>query len=112
MKTHLVDGALAYTWKVAFDEAHAKQSPGALLELHAMQQILAIPGVVAMDSAGVPKNEPFDRLYNARRPIAQLRFGTGGLLSRAAIAALPIAARARPSLRALRQTLSDFRRQR
>ncbi len=112
MKTHLLDGALAYTWKVAFDEAHAKQSPGALLELAAMQQLLAIPGVVAMDSAGVPKNEPFDRLYNARRPIAQLRLGTGGLLSRAALAALPIAARARPSLRALRQTLSDFRRQR
>ena len=64
------------------------------------------------DFSGVPRNEPFDRLYNERRPIAQLRLGTSMPLSRAALGALPHLGRAKRALRGLRHTLSDFRSQR
>ncbi len=105
MKTNLLDGAQSYTWKVAFDESYRKFSPGALLELASMQQLAAVPGVETMDSAGVANNEPFDRLYNERRPIAQLLLGTGSLLSRGVVAGRPALASARQQLRELRDRL-------
>lgn len=86
MKTQLRDRDVVYTWKVAFDERFAKSSPGALLELFAMRRGDEAPER-PMDSAGVEHNEPFDRLYNARRPIARLVVDTGAPTAKVALAA-------------------------
>jgi len=43
-------GATAYTWKTAFDATFARYSPGALLVDKITEQLLAAPGIEAMDS--------------------------------------------------------------
>lgn len=101
MKTQLHDRDMVYTWKVAFDERFAKSSPGALLELSAIRHgdtAARLP----MDSAGVEHNEPFDRLYNARRPIARLIVDTGAPTATMALAARTLEHRVRRMARTAR----------
>jgi CelD/BcsL family acetyltransferase involved in cellulose biosynthesis len=45
-------GATAYTWKTAFDATFARYSPGALLVDKVTEQLLAAPGIEAVDSSG------------------------------------------------------------
>lgn len=102
MKTQLRDSDVVYTWKVAFDERFAKSSPGALLERFAMHRAHAPEPPLPLDSAGVERNEPFDRLYNARRPIARLVVDTGAPTASLALAARDLERSARRLLRNFR----------
>jgi CelD/BcsL family acetyltransferase involved in cellulose biosynthesis len=77
MKVNLLDAPTSYTYKVAYDEAFAKISPGVLLELESMRRVAALPGIRTMDSAGRGENPPFDWLWNERRPIGMFEISTG-----------------------------------
>lgn len=77
MKVNLLDCPSSYTYKVAYDEAFAKLSPGVLLELESMRRVAALPGIRTMDSAGRSENPPFDWLWNERRPMGMVEISTG-----------------------------------
>ena len=73
-------GDSAYTWKIAFDSAYARYSPGALLVDKAAEQLLAEPGLKAIDSCS-PENGFMGRLWTGRRPLVEALIQVGGGVS-------------------------------
>ena len=81
-------GAAAYAFKTAFDEAYARASPGALLELANVRQVDADPAVQWMDSFTEGNVLAVERLWPDSRAIQTLAVGVGSW-GRLAAAALP-----------------------
>lgn len=67
MKCNFLSGDHAFTFKIAYDEAYAKHSPGILIELFQMQYIRDThPQLVAIDSCTVADNVMFPGLWPGR----------------------------------------------
>lgn len=67
MKCNFLSGDHAFTFKIAYDEAYAKHSPGVLLELFQMEHIRAAhPHLVAVDSCTVADNAMYPNLWPGR----------------------------------------------
>jgi hypothetical protein len=101
MKCNLWDTPGSYTYKTAFDEKYAKQSPGLLLELESIRRLHPRRSTAYMDSAGSPKNPMYDRLWTSRRPMLSVLVGSGAP-SGLAVSLLPVARWAKRTLRDLR----------
>ena len=67
MKCNFTSGAMAFTFKIAYDEAWARFSPGVLLELFQMRTLRRThPQLQAVDSCTVADNTMFPNVWPGR----------------------------------------------
>jgi hypothetical protein len=105
MKCNLRAGAGAVAYKIAYDEAFARFSPGVLLEIEHIRR-LHRPGAPAwMDSGAAPDHPMIGHLWRDRIAIETLVMPTGRAPGALAVAALPLVRWASRTLRAAVQRL-------
>ena len=80
------DGAVSF--KIAYDETHAKSSPGILAEVDNVRQFMETPGLRWVDSNTARQNSGYARVWKDRRTVLRVAVGAGAAGS-AALAALP-----------------------
>jgi CelD/BcsL family acetyltransferase involved in cellulose biosynthesis len=70
----------AWCWKIAYDESHARASPGVQLMLHATEALLADHGLTQVDSCAAPEHPMIDHIWRERLPLANrlIRPGSAG----------------------------------
>ena len=86
MKCNFVSGDAAYCFKIAYDEATARYSPGVQMELQNVAAFHERTDLAWMDSCADPDNQMINRLWPDRRPIVTLLAaarGPGGVAARA-----------------------------
>jgi Acetyltransferase (GNAT) domain len=69
-------GAMAYTWKTAFNSDYAKYSPGALLIDKITEELFAKPGIDAIDSCSA-EGSFMAQLWTGRRKMVDLLIAVG-----------------------------------
>jgi len=69
-------GDTAYTWKTAFDVAYGKFSPGALLVDKITDELLASPGIKAINSCAA-ESSFMGQLWSGRRPMVDMLIDVG-----------------------------------
>jgi CelD/BcsL family acetyltransferase involved in cellulose biosynthesis len=85
MKCNFLAGDGSFAFKIAYDEAYSKFSPGVLLELFNMRNLVEqCPQIRWMDSCAIPQHFMINRLWTDRRMLA------GRLMARASVQALMI----------------------
>ena len=67
----------AFSYKIAFDEAYARFSPGVLIELENLR-VLARPGFGWMDSCAVENHPMIDSIWRERRSVVRLTVPLSG----------------------------------
>jgi hypothetical protein len=72
LKCNLTTGHGAYAFKIAYDEAYAKYSPGVMLELEMIQRLQTQSQVEWIDSCACSQHPMIDRLWKERRTIQTL----------------------------------------
>lgn len=83
MQCNLIDGPFLYAFKVAYDAAFARFSPGALLEVEAIEHFhRALQDVELLDSCADPDNELINRIWPDRRRLQTLVIPTGAQRAR------------------------------
>jgi CelD/BcsL family acetyltransferase involved in cellulose biosynthesis len=105
-KCNFVGGDGAFMFKIAYDESHAKYSPGLLLELFNMHALESAPGPLAwVDSCAKSEHFMIERLWSDRRQLGDYSICGRGLIARTIIGHGERIRRLRRSLRAyLRRT--------
>jgi CelD/BcsL family acetyltransferase involved in cellulose biosynthesis len=70
----------AWCWKIAYDESHARASPGVQLMLHMTKTLVGEAGLAGADSCAQPDHPMIDHLWRERLPIADrlIRIGPQG----------------------------------
>jgi CelD/BcsL family acetyltransferase involved in cellulose biosynthesis len=103
----LIAGTVAYTWKIAYDEAYAQYSPGAQLMLEAPAHLFADGQVTLIDSCATADHPMIDKLWPERRGIATFVLGPpgGGTLFSIGLATERAELAARANVRQLRNRL-------
>ena len=66
----LRSGDTAWCWKIAYDEQHARASPGVQLMLEATKALLAEPSLTSVDSCAAPDHPMIDHIWRERLPLA------------------------------------------
>jgi CelD/BcsL family acetyltransferase involved in cellulose biosynthesis len=84
MLAHLRTGRTAISFKIAYDEAYARFSPGVLLQMEWLERGLALDWT---DSCAVPGHPMFESLWLERRAIVTLMVPANRPLARFACAA-------------------------
>ncbi len=89
----LRSGDTLFGWKMAYDEAFAKFSPGAQLMLDLTKDVLADDSLARVDSCAAADHPLINHLWNGRRPVAdrllavrpdrRAAFGTACVMERA-----------------------------
>ncbi|MEM5583600.1 GNAT family N-acetyltransferase [Roseibium sp. AS2] len=103
------DRGRVFSWKIAFDEAYARYSPGAQIALQAFRTNLASPGFTGADSLAVPGHTMIGPLWRGRMETGTLLYarGTfGGLLRTLCVADLKLKQAARRAARSLKRRLT------
>jgi hypothetical protein len=77
----IVAGERAWLGKIAFDEAHAKYSPGVLQILDATESLFAEGGITLVDSCAVRDHPMIDNIWRDRIAIGDVLIGTPGMLA-------------------------------
>jgi CelD/BcsL family acetyltransferase involved in cellulose biosynthesis len=77
LKVNFLAGDGGFAFKIAFDEAYAKVSPGVQLELENMEWVHGQRGLAWMDSCAKPGHFMIGRLWRERRTIQRLLVSTG-----------------------------------
>jgi CelD/BcsL family acetyltransferase involved in cellulose biosynthesis len=72
MKCNLLAREGAFAFKIAYDEAFARYSPGTLLELENIRAFHRMPALQWMDSCAAPGHFMANRLWLDRRPLIDL----------------------------------------
>jgi CelD/BcsL family acetyltransferase involved in cellulose biosynthesis len=103
MLTSFLAGDTAFTWKIAFDEAFARFSPGAQLMLEAGRSLTAHPHIRRVDSCAAANHPMIDHLWKERLALGTMVVGPvgGGPLYQAGLAAMRAEHRARVLARRL-----------
>lgn len=73
----LIDGGRAFSWKIAYDEAYARYSPGAQATLFALERSLADPSITGGDSLAVPGHKMIEPLWRGRMSYGTLLCAVG-----------------------------------
>ena len=60
------EGSEMWLGKIAYDEAHAKYSPGALLIIEVTEALLAMEGLELVDSCAIPGHPMIDHIWRDR----------------------------------------------
>jgi len=66
----LRSGDTAWCWKIAYDERHARTSPGVQLMLHATKALLADSSLAQVDSCAAPDHPMIDHIWRERLALA------------------------------------------
>ncbi|HEX4383730.1 MAG TPA: GNAT family N-acetyltransferase [Myxococcales bacterium] len=90
LKWNLLAGDGAFAFKITFDEAFARFSPGVQLELENVERAHLLPRLRWMDSCAAPNRFMINHLWPDRREMQRLFIGTGGKLGELAVAAVPL----------------------
>lgn len=98
-KVNFLAGGGAFGFKIAFDEAWARYSPGVLLELENVRRVHAHGVVGWMDSCADPHHPMANRLWSGRRVYEDFFFALRGGLPALVVSAMPLARWARGALR-------------
>lgn len=98
MKCNLLAGEGAFAFKIAYDEAYARFSPGMQLELANIRAFHARADLQWMDSCAAPDHFMLNRLWLERRPLIDVLAATGSAPG-LALSALELAAGALRHLR-------------
>jgi hypothetical protein len=103
MLATFVAGETAYTWKIAYDEAFARYSPGAQLMLEAGRAILSGTEVRRIDSCATAGHPMVDHVWKDRLAVGTMVIGPpgGGALFAAGCAAARAEIAARNAARRL-----------
>jgi CelD/BcsL family acetyltransferase involved in cellulose biosynthesis len=99
LKCNFLMGAGAVAFKIAYDETHARFSPGVQLELDNIVAAHRRPGLRWMDSCAVSRHPMINRLWPERRTVQTVVVATGRRGGDLAVSVLPL-------LRWLRRCLS------
>lgn len=78
MLVNFLMGTGGFSFKIAFDEAMSRFSPGVLIELDNLARILDRPEPMWMDSCAAPGHPMIDSLWAERRRIVQYRIELKG----------------------------------
>ncbi|GGB38702.1 hypothetical protein GCM10011316_08420 [Roseibium aquae] len=68
----LREGSRIFSWKIAYDEAFSKYSPGTQIALYAMEKNLRDDELTGADSLAVPGHHMIEPLWRGRLPTATL----------------------------------------
>lgn len=103
MLVSFVAGATAYTWKIAYDEAYRRFSPGAQLMLEAPRGLFSDPRVERIDSCAAADHPMIDHLWKDRLDVGTLVIGPpgGGAVHSLGLAAFKAEIEARHAARRL-----------
>ncbi|MEX0853356.1 MAG: GNAT family N-acetyltransferase [Bauldia sp.] len=103
-----IAGRTAFTWKIAYDEAYARFSPGALLMIEAPKGLFADRRVARIDSCAAAHHPMINHLWPGRTEVGTLVIGPpgGGALHRLGLAAAKAEIAARAQARRLRNRVS------
>lgn len=94
LKVNLLSGGWVLCFKIAFDEEHAKFSPGIQLELANLKRFAEQSDAVAMDSCAEPENAMINRLWSGRRALRSIAVPVSGLRSVPVRGAIMVGAKA------------------
>jgi CelD/BcsL family acetyltransferase involved in cellulose biosynthesis len=103
LKCNFLAGRGGFAFKIAYDEKHARSSPGVLLELETLARLHRRPEIAWMDSCAIEGHFLKNRLWVHRRELATQLIAIGGAASRLFVGALPLVQRAKRALRTLAQ---------
>lgn len=76
MLASFVAGRGAYSFKIAYDEAHARFSPGALLMMKVIGAFHDDPRIDWVDSCAIPNHPMIDHIWAERRAMRELNAAT------------------------------------
>ena len=65
-------GPRAWFWKITYDEAFARSSPGVHLAVAVTDDLLALPGITSIDSVADPGHPMIDHIFRERLAMADL----------------------------------------
>lgn len=82
MQCNVSDGDVLFAFKVAYDRAWSRFSPGVLLEVDAIDVFHDHVAASVVDSCSAPDNELLNRLWPDRRALQSVLVPTGALLAR------------------------------
>ncbi len=99
MKCNFLAGEGAFAFKIAYDERHARCSPGALLELENIRAFHRRPDLRWMDGCSAPEHFMLNRLWLDRRSLVDLITATGRAPGDFVVSSLPLLHWMRRSLR-------------
>ncbi len=85
MKCNFLAGDGAFAFKIAFDEAYAKYSPGVLLEAENIRVVHDLQQIKWMDSCALPGHPMINRMWSERRTIQKVLVSPGGGFNNAAV---------------------------
>ena len=71
-------GEGSFSWKPAYDETHAKCSPGVLAEVDNVRQFLQTPGLRWMDSHTSRESTGYARVWKDQRTVQRVAVGVRG----------------------------------
>ena len=91
-------GEGAFSFKLAYDEAHAAASPGLLAEVDNVRQCIETPGLRWLDSNTARESSGYWRVWKDRIALHRVAIGLRGA-GRLAVAALPLLRLAKQVLR-------------
>jgi CelD/BcsL family acetyltransferase involved in cellulose biosynthesis len=89
LKCNFLAGHGSFAFKIAFDEAYARYSPGVQLELDNIQELERRPELRWMDSCALPGHFMIGRLWHQRRTLQSVALSTGRLGGDLLVSALP-----------------------
>jgi GNAT acetyltransferase-like protein len=90
LKCNFLAGEASFAFKIAFDEAHARFSPGVLLELENIRRFHDRHELRWMDSCAAPEHFMANRLWMERRTLGTLLVATGGFPRDLIVSSLPL----------------------
>ena len=102
LKCNLLSGDGSFAFKIAFDEAWGRFSPGVLLELENIRRFHQRPELRWMDSCATPEHFMANRLWMDRRTLVTLLSATGRVAGDLLVSALPVLRWAYRALRGVR----------
>jgi len=89
-KCDFLAGRGVFTFRIAFDENHARNSPGMLLEIENVHRLHALSQIEWVDSCNDSFSSMFNRLWPARRTILDVVVGAGKSWGDWIVAAIPL----------------------
>jgi len=89
-KCNFLAGDGSFAFKIAYDEAYARYSPGFLLEIENIHRLHDAPAIGWMDSCAVPDHPMINRLWPDRRTIQTVLIPTGKRPGELVVSLLPL----------------------
>lgn len=75
----IVTGGQVYSWKIAFDEAYGRYSPGAQIAFYTFRQNLGLSGFKGADSLAIPGHAMIEPLWRGRLEMGTMFLAEGAV---------------------------------